>query len=438
MIRIRSLVPLALAGVLLAAPASSQVQFVRNSQSNPPNPLAYGLDPLGGPRVGGVWNPTVSNAPGLFVPPPSLATFFIAISTGPSVPEIFLGTTAGTVLVDLVPPNPLLLVGPIAGTSSPVPASIPIPSDCSLAGLLLSSQAAIVDTVTGIRLANAIDFQIGNGPSGVYTVATWDDGRFNPDNNLRRIDTTTGATISAMPMTMPGWNVISGHGLARNPLTNELWAVVTADPTALKLGPLPPVSTKKNRKQHGSGMGGGRGATNRYLVTVCPLTAECGFVGRLGNGMSGIAFDSGGTLWGVAGDGASPSESLYIISTLDASLLPIMTLGNGTDGEMLAFNGLDGLLYHGSGYPPPGTNLILETIVPIATPPLPTNVPVVAPLDVDEANALSEYDFAAGGMWWVAGCCGPSGSILYHYVPGGVGTLIGNLDHVAHGIAVIP
>lgn len=56
-------------------------------------------------------------------------------------------------------------------------------------------------------------------------------------------------------------------------------------------------------------------------------------------------------LFGVSGDGAGVDpESLFSVSTVNASTIFIHTLGNGSDGESIAFNPDDGLMYHWSGY----------------------------------------------------------------------------------------
>ena len=54
-------------------------------------------------------------------------------------------------------------------------------------------------------------------------------------------------------------------------------------------------------------------------------------------------------LYGVSGDGANTPESLFTISTADASSTFVMGLGNGADGEEIGYNPADGLLYHASG-----------------------------------------------------------------------------------------
>jgi len=58
---------------------------------------------------------------------------------------------------------------------------------------------------------------------------------------------------------------------------------------------------------------------------------------------------AGAVLYAVTGDGAAVSESLYTLDTSDASATFVTALGNGDDGEALAFNPDDGLMYHWSG-----------------------------------------------------------------------------------------
>jgi hypothetical protein len=55
-------------------------------------------------------------------------------------------------------------------------------------------------------------------------------------------------------------------------------------------------------------------------------------------------------LIGVTGDGnvAAP-ESLFLLDPTNASAMFVMALGNGADGETIAFDPDDGLLYHASG-----------------------------------------------------------------------------------------
>jgi len=56
------------------------------------------------------------------------------------------------------------------------------------------------------------------------------------------------------------------------------------------------------------------------------------------------------SLFGVSGDGAIVNpESFFDVSTIDASTILIQGLGNGDDGESIAFNPSNGLMYHWSG-----------------------------------------------------------------------------------------
>lgn len=65
-------------------------------------------------------------------------------------------------------------------------------------------------------------------------------------------------------------------------------------------------------------------------------------------------------LFGVTGDGGSDPETFFSVDTGDASTTVIQTLGNGNDGESIAFNPNDGLMYHWSG-----SNSIFSTNLPL-------------------------------------------------------------------------
>lgn len=54
-------------------------------------------------------------------------------------------------------------------------------------------------------------------------------------------------------------------------------------------------------------------------------------------------------LYGITGDGGDPSETLYTIDPLTGAPTLLLALGNGNDGEGIAFNPNDGLIYHISG-----------------------------------------------------------------------------------------
>jgi hypothetical protein len=109
----------------------------------------------------------------------------------------------------------------------------------------------------------------------------------------------------------------------------------------------------------------------RYLGTIDPTTGVITEIGLLSTNLSNIAFVNG-ILWGVSGDGSTPSETLFSVNTSTAALTPITALGNGNDGESIAFNPDDGLLYHWSGWVTP----IMESIDPANTSAAPVNIPL--------------------------------------------------------------
>jgi uncharacterized protein YhjY with autotransporter beta-barrel domain len=80
----------------------------------------------------------------------------------------------------------------------------------------------------------------------------------------------------------------------------------------------------------------------------------------------GIALPAGAQapLFGVTGDGATPAESLFSIDPSSAMGTLLGGLGNGNDGEVIAFNPVDGQLYHFSGRGAPNIDAIFERINP--------------------------------------------------------------------------
>ncbi len=138
--------------------------------------------------------------------------------------------------------------------------------------------------------------------------------------NFRQIDPATGLTTSFRTLVGGATNIFSGNGLARHPLTGQLWALF-----------------------------GVSGQEGRELVTINPDTIVATGRGNTGRFFSAMAFDSRGILYGLTGDGDSTPESVFRINTNDATTTFIMALGNGDNGEAIASNPVDGLFYHASG-----------------------------------------------------------------------------------------
>ena len=63
-------------------------------------------------------------------------------------------------------------------------------------------------------------------------------------------------------------------------------------------------------------------------------------------GLSSTA--SAAVLYGITGDGGSPSETMFTIDKATAVGTQFLTLGAGGDGEAIGFNPVDGRMYHAS------------------------------------------------------------------------------------------
>ena len=142
------------------------------------------------------------------------------------------------------------------------------------------------------------------------------------ENNFSVIDQTTGLDISSGPITLAGHTVSGGTGLAIDPTTGKIYALLKA-----------------------SGFSG-----FRALVTIDPNTRVATLVGdgNTGDRFADIAFKPDGTLLGVTGDGADTPETLFTLDKTNASSLLLCTLGNGFEGETIAVDS-SGIIYHGSG-----------------------------------------------------------------------------------------
>lgn len=137
-------------------------------------------------------------------------------------------------------------------------------------------------------------------------------------NLLRAIDPTTGATLWSIPMTSAAGAITGANGLCRDPVSGDLWVVCR--------------------------IGGGR-----WIGRVDPCTGNVTMSGNTGINFAGIACGNDGTLYGVSGDGASPSETLFTLDKATGAATVLLALGNGNDGEAIAFHPGNGLIYHASG-----------------------------------------------------------------------------------------
>ncbi len=130
-------------------------------------------------------------------------------------------------------------------------------------------------------------------------------------------------------------------------------------------------------------------------------------------------------LFGVSGDGADTDpETLYTIDPATGVPTPLLTLGNGTDGESIAFNTNDQLLYHWSGLNP----AIMETIDPHTS--TITNVPL-------SGYNYDEFTASVFNPWSGEFLLADLNDDFISVTTAGVVTLIGAMDHQSKGLAYI-
>jgi hypothetical protein len=235
------------------------------------------------------------------------------------------------------------------------------------------------------------------GAARLFSIASQGD---NP-HLLREIDPNTAVTIGSVVINYPAGTVLGGTGLATNPVTGELYALLRI-----------------------------MGQTGRELVTIDPDTGATVDIGNTGAQFASLAFDATGTLYGVTGEGGAAPETLFTISTTDATSSPVLPLGNGGDGEALGFNPVDGFLYHASGHT--GADVFFERIN-LSTLAV-TNIPVGGTaLTDEETQALTFWPSRGVFLWKQNHGIGP----LFAVTADGVPTLIGDLDHQSKGLAFV-
>ena len=159
------------------------------------------------------------------------------------------------------------------------------------------------------------------------------------DNQVYQIDPATGTISNSHAVTLAGFTVSRSQAMAARPSDGVLFAVIETSDTV------------------------------RRLVTIDPNTGVATGIGALTNQISSLAFRSTGVLWAVSGDGGSPPETLYTVNTSNATLTLQFALGNGADGETIAFHG-NGLMYHSSGNAAAlfeSVNVDTQVVTPIGT-----------------------------------------------------------------------
>ncbi len=121
------------------------VQQVRPGM--PANPSALRGDPLGGPVIGGLWEPSVDHSS---FARDAVGDALVVGGAMSNLPVPGLGTV-------LVAPASSVVLGPVVPG---VPFSVGVPDDCALVGAVLFAQAAAL-IPGGLALTNGLDLRIG-------------------------------------------------------------------------------------------------------------------------------------------------------------------------------------------------------------------------------------------------------------------------------------
>lgn len=178
-------------------------------------------------------------------------------------------------------------------------------------------------------------------------------------DSLWTVDTSNGFVVTQRRVLTYGTFTPTGvNGMAVNPTTGDIYCVVKES-----------VNTG-----------------NRRLAILDPATGALTDIGGIGDRFAGITFKNDTLLYGVTGDGASTSETLFSINITNASANQLTSLGNGTDGEAICYNPNDGFIYHASGLGTVNVDQIFERIN--STTLSVTNIPFSG-YNLEEVNGLA-------------------------------------------------
>jgi len=148
----------------------------------------------------------------------------------------------------------------------------------------------------------------------------------NPFNNtpaqpgLLIMNPDTGAVIGGHVVVVPGRTINAVQGIATDPTTGISYAIARAVAVA-----------------------------GRLLIRISPSNGHGAEIGNLGDNFSSIAFRNDGQLFGVTGDGATVPETLFLINKDTAATTLATALGNGADGEVIAYHPPSNSFFHWSG-----------------------------------------------------------------------------------------
>lgn len=196
----------------------------------------------------------------------------------------------------------------------------------------ISSELYIINVLTGgTTFVGTMNDQLDGDIKGLAflpgkgeTLVGIENGFGTPaSNRIHHINPDNADIFFTVQVTLKGHEVRNSNGLAYDPSSGNVYALLRT-----RLTPMDP--------------------TVNRLVTVDPNSGIATLIGDLPTNFATIAFDAAGDLYGVTGDGGTPPETLFLINKATAGVTELFTLGNGDDGEAIAFHP-NGLMYHASG-----------------------------------------------------------------------------------------
>jgi hypothetical protein len=160
-------------------------------------------------------------------------------------------------------------------------------------------------------------------------------------DSLWAIDTNAYNIVLRHGPVLPGFTITGMTGLTMHPHTGEHFII-------MKLSAV----------------------SGRVLGKINLLTGVCTQIGNLGANYSTITFREDGQLVGATGNGATPPETMFLIDQATGVTTLAYAMGNGADGEILAYNYDDNSYYHWSGN---GT-MVMEKMLATDLTYTPTNI----------------------------------------------------------------
>jgi len=227
---------------------------------------------------------------------------------------------------------------------------------------------------------------------------TIDSTQASGDTMLRKVNPDTGVTISTVEVTVAGEDVRGGKGLAFNPDDGKLYALIKITSV--------------------SGI---------LLATLNPETGVATVIDDTGDKFQAIAFIPGNTLFGAIADEGSDFNTLQSISIVDASTTELCDL-DGDSGRSLAFNPVDGFLYHYTQ--DDGLQRIVDTTTGAGNPCGSIDIPTTEPTEFSTALTFRTLtnEFLMG----------EDGTDLFTLSAAGQGPdFVGDIDEQPRGFAII-